>query len=157
MEYKITHTRYGDYRLYYQLGWTTGFNRKVLDDEVEKLIVDNAPEICKKHGLILEEISVIDQNFVKCIISATPKTAPTDMVKIIKGKLGFLITSAYPEIRNKCYKQKIWNPSYYLESIGYPTKRTFETYRKNQERGRGPSRDLKTGEKLKDTMFDRIK
>ena len=50
MNYKITHTRTGDYRLYYHIGWTTGFNRKVLDDEVEKLILEKAPEICREHG-----------------------------------------------------------------------------------------------------------
>ena len=156
MEYRITHTRTGDHRLYYHFGWTTGYNRRVLNDVIAALILSEAPKIAEANGFWVEDVKVIDESFVEVVTSAPPTIAPTEMITKLKGQLGRKITNQFPDIKSRCYQQKIWNRSYYIESIGYFTQKTFRYYRQNQERGKNPSLDLKTGKPLDDTLISRV-
>lgn len=50
--------------------------------------------------------------------SAHPKISPSYIAKMLKGISARMLFIKYPELKEKLYKGHLWNPSYYVETIG---------------------------------------
>ena len=147
-KFEVKHTVGGAYNLNYHLVWTTAFNRKVLDDEIAEYIKEVALEAAGKIGVQVHLFEIVDDHYVNCLLSAPPKISVTDILKILKGKTAMYAVKKYPELKSLCYKQKLWNRSFYAETVGSITKRTVKRYLQNQERGSNPEVHLQTGEEM---------
>jgi len=55
---------------------------------------------------------------VHIFASAHPKIAPSYIVKMIKGITARKLFLRFPELKKKLRKGDLWNPSYYIETIG---------------------------------------
>lgn len=73
--------------------------------------------IADEHGfdLLAQEIM---PDHVHLFISAHPKVAPANIVKIIKGATARKLFVAFPQLKRKLWKGHLWNPSYYLGTAG---------------------------------------
>ena len=147
-KYEIQHTVGGAFNLNYHLVWSTAFNRPVITDEIADYIKGIAEEAAEKIDVQIHLFEVVDGYYVNCVLSAPPKISVTDILKIIKGKTAMYAVKKYPELKDQCYMQKLWNRSFFAESVGSITKRTVKRYLKNQERGKKPAVNLQTGENL---------
>ena len=52
----------------------------------------------------------------------------------MKGISGRLLLKEFPEISKELYKGELWNPSYYVETIGSISKEAIRQYIQNQEK-----------------------
>lgn len=154
LKYGVVHTRGGDYRLYYRLVWSTAFERRVLSDayaeDLEKIAYDIVAENDKNIKIV--EWNVVEEHYVDCIVTAPPKVSLFVILSLIKGRTGKLMSEKHPELRAELYNGKLWNRSYFVETVGTPTKVTVTRYLQNQSRGKNPAIDLETGEALPSWM-----
>ena len=53
---------------------------------------------------------------------------------MMKGISGRLLLKEFPEIIKKLYNGELWNPSYYVETIGSISEEAIRKYIQNQEK-----------------------
>ena len=122
------------YNVYYHLVWSTKYRRKVLTGRVEESLKEFHNSVAEEHGfyLIVQEIM---PDHVHLFISAHPKVAPANIVKIMKGATARKLFTAFPELKKKLWKGHLWNPSYYLGTAGDVSKDTIKKYIELQKGG----------------------
>lgn len=152
MKYGVTHITFGDYRLFYRFVWSTGFNRPVLDEEIAAEVEAIIRAAGEDKGFQIIEFQIIDSYYVDCIVSAHPSRSVAELLSLMKGISARKVGIAHPDLKYKCYKGKLWNSSYFVETIGMKTKTTVKRYLQNQVRGNGKAVDLETGEELPSWM-----
>jgi putative transposase len=114
----------------------------VLTGRVEDLLTASHKSISEEHGfnLITQEIM---PDHVHLFISAHPKVAPANIVKIMKGATARKLFVTFPELKKKLWKGHLWNPSYYLGTAGDVSKDTIKKYIELQKGGESDANDRK--------------
>ncbi len=80
-------------------------------------------------------MEVGEQDHIHVFASAHPKIAPSYIVKMLKGISGRRLLMDFPEIKEKFWKGKLWNPSFYLETVGSTSEKSMKKYIENQNKG----------------------
>ncbi len=86
------------------------------------------------HELIADQkgITLINQEImpdhVHLFVTAHPKFAPANIVKIFKGITAKKLFEKHPELRDGLWNGHLWNPSYYIGTCGDATKDVIERY-----------------------------
>ena len=88
----------------------------------------------KEKGFEIAEIEVGTQDHVHLFVSAIPKISISYIVKMMKGISGRLLLKEFPEISKKLWNGELWNPSYYVETIGSVSEEAIKKYIQNQEK-----------------------
>ena len=57
------------------------------------------------------------------------------IAKMSKGISGRLLLYEYPELQKKLWKGELWNPSYYVETVGSISEENIRRYIQKQEKG----------------------
>ena len=128
MKTKYRYARTCVYNIKYRIIWCTKGKRKVLSDEIAnalRLIIKDTEE---KQMFRVESCEVIDRSIVVCTVSSVPKASPSGIASVLKSVSGRKLTLMYPKIRDKKLKEKLWNGSYYLETIGTANELEKEKY-----------------------------
>ena len=94
------------------------YRKKVLSKEVSEFLRKICCEIAKDKGFSVSDLEIYDQNYVCCNISIPPKMSVTQAVKYLKGISGRLLLKEFPEIYKELWHGRLWNGSYYAESLG---------------------------------------
>lgn len=78
-------------------------------------------------------MEVVDDH-VHLLISAPPKLSISSVVKILKGRSGFLYFKEYPSTKKDLYKGHLWSGSYFVSSTGGVTLDIIKKYIENQNK-----------------------
>ncbi|MCI1314408.1 MAG: IS200/IS605 family transposase, partial [Solobacterium sp.] len=85
----------------------------------------------------IQEMEVMPDH-VHLLCSFKPKYSITDVVKNLKGASARLFLKVHPEIRKAMFwKDRLWAPSCYVDSVGNMSKETIKRYILNQYDGKG--------------------
>lgn len=128
------------YNVYYHLVWSTKYRRKVLVGRIEETLKELHQQIADEHGFMLLAQEIMP-DYVHLFISAHPKFAPANIVKIIKGTTARKLFIQFPELKKKLWKGHLWNPSYYLGTAGDVSKETIKKYIELQKAGDSDAAD----------------
>ncbi len=79
-------------------------------------------------------MEVGEQDHTHLFISAHPKISPSYMAKMIKGISARRLFLKFPELKTKLWKGHLWNPSYYVETIGSVSEEAVKKYIENQKK-----------------------
>jgi len=122
------------YNCNYHIVFSTKYRRKVLTPEVEDYLKRVVVEIGIEKGFEVAMVEVGEQDHVHLFVSAHPKIAPSYIVKMVKGISARKLFLKFPELKKKLWKGHLWNPSYYIETIGSISKDVIRKYIENQKR-----------------------
>jgi len=122
------------YNCNYHIVFSTKYRQKVLNFMVENRLKHLISEIANKKGFEVSQIEVGEKDHVHIFASAHPKVQPSYMVKMIKGITARRLLLEFPELKRKLYKGHLWNPSYYIETIGSISEEVIRKYIENQEK-----------------------
>lgn len=75
-------------------------------------------QVGKDNGFTVSQLEVGNKDHVHCFITVTPNIQISTIVKMLKGTSVRLLFQRFPILRQKLYKHRLWNPSYYVETIG---------------------------------------
>jgi putative transposase len=132
---KITHARTCVYNVNYHIVWSVKYRRKVLTQEIEKYLKDLFNEIARDKGFEIIMMEVGEQDHIHVFASAHPKIAPSYIVKMLKGISGRKLFLQFPEIKQKLWKGRLWNRSYYIETVGSISEESIKKYIAKQGKG----------------------
>ena len=131
---KLKHGRTCVYNVNYHIVWSTKYRRKVLNEIIEKRLKEILNNVAYKKGFEIAEIEVGQQDHVHVFVSAIPKISISYIAKMLKGISGRLLMKEFPEIQTKLLNGELWNPSYYVETIGSISEEAIRKYIQKQEK-----------------------
>ena len=131
---KLVHGRTCVFNINYHIVWSTKYRRKVLTEEIEVRLKEILINIGKEKGFEIEEIEVGTKDHVHVFVSSIPKISISYIAKMLKGISGRLLLKEYPEISKELWNGELWNPSYYVETIGDISLEAIRKYIQNQEK-----------------------
>ncbi len=120
------------YNIGYHIVWSTKYRRQVITGPVEERLKQLFYEIAKDFEFEIKEMEVMPDHchvFVTC----HPKKAPSDIVKCLKGITARKLLIEYPVIKKKLLGGHLWNPSYYIGTVGNMSKDVVLRYIQNQK------------------------
>lgn len=120
------------YNVNYYFVWSTKYRRKVLVGKIADDLHDLHELIARKKGVTLVTQEILPDH-VHLFITAHPKFAPANIVKIFKGISAKKIFETHPEIKNELWNGHLWNPSYYVGTCGDTTKDVIQMYIETQK------------------------
>ena len=135
MKDNLIHARTCVYNVNYHIVWSTKYRRKVLNSNIEARLKEILIEVSKEKEFIIHEMEVGESDHIHLFISAHPKVSISYIVKMSKGISGRLLLREFPEITIKLWKGELWNPSYYVETIGSVSEENIKRYILKQEKG----------------------
>ena len=91
-------------------------------------------EIAEDKGFTVHLFECGEGDHVHCFVSAPPKLSITAIVKYLKGISGRKLFERFPEIRNQLWKGKLWNHSYYVETVGSVSEENIRRYIEHQSK-----------------------
>lgn len=106
------------YNINYHIVWTVKDRKRILTPEIETQLKLICKQLGDEHGFKVQIMEVGNQYHVHCFVSVPPKLSISKIVKILKGTSARLLFIQFPELKSKLYKNTLWNPSYYVETIG---------------------------------------
>ena len=135
MKDNLTHARTCVYNVNYHIVWSTKYRRKVLNSIIESRLKEILTQVSLEKEFIIHEMEVSEFDHIHLFVSAHPKISISYIVKMMKGISGRLLMKEFPEIQKYLWKGELWNPSYYVETIGSVSEENIKRYIKNQEKG----------------------
>ena len=116
----------------YHVVWSVKYRRKILSEDVELYLKELVQQIAADKGFTVHLFECGEGDHVHCFVSGPPKLSITDIVKYLKGITGRKLFEQFPEIREKLWKEQLWNHSYYVETIGSVSEENIRRYIENQ-------------------------
>lgn len=114
----LVHARTCVYNVNYHIVWSVKYRRKILTLEIEDYLQELFRQIGEEKGFEVSMVEVGEQDHVHVFVSAHPKISPSYIAKMLKGISGRRMFMKYPEIKEKLWKGRLWNSSFYLETVG---------------------------------------
>lgn len=132
MKENLIHARTCVYNINYHVVWAVKYRRKILSREIEEYLQALARQIAEDKGFTVHLLEAGEGDHIHCFVSAPPNISVTDIIKYLKGITGRKLFEKYPEIRQKLWKGQLWNPSYYVETIGSVSEENIRRYIEHQ-------------------------
>ena len=120
------------YNIGYHIVWSTKYRRKVLVGKIEERLKSLFLEISKEFEFEIKEMEVMPDH-CHIFLSCHPKKAPSILVKCLKGITARKLFLEFPVIKKKLWGGHLWNPSYYIGTVGNMSKETVLRYIQNQK------------------------
>jgi putative transposase len=131
----LIHARTCVYNVNYHIVWSVKYRRKVLNSTIEKRLKEILLDVAKEKGFTIVEMEVGEMDHIHLFVTSHPKLSISYIVKMMKGISGRLLMKEYPTLKEKLWKGELWNPSYYVETIGSVSEENIKRYIQNQEKG----------------------
>lgn len=123
------------YRIGYHVVWCTKYRKPVLvagiADAVKRLLF----KIAVDGGFFIENLKIMPDH-IHSFLSASPNHLAADMVKALKGVSARFLFKEYPELKNRLWGGHLWNPSYYIGTVGSISEDAVKKYIESQKAGR---------------------
>jgi len=120
------------YNVNYHLVWPTKYRKPVLTGAIAEYLKSLHKQIAEERGLLLREEEIMPDH-VHLFITAHPKWSPSQLTKIFKGITAKFLFEKFPELKLQLWKGHLWNPSYYVGTMGDVTKDVIQRYIERQK------------------------
>ena len=120
------------YNFGYHVVWSTKYRKKVLVDKVDTCLRGLFTDMGQQYDFEIKEIEIMPDH-CHLFISCHPKYSPSNIVKILKGTSARRLFMAFPQIKKSLWGGHLWNPSYYIGTVGNISKDVVLKYIQNQK------------------------
>lgn len=128
----IIHARTCVYNVNYHIVWSVKYRHAVLKGGIDEYLKQVLKKIADDKGFVIHTMEVMPDH-VHLFVSAHPKISPSYIVKMLKGISGRKLFIKHPELKNKLWKGRLWNSSFYIETIGSISEENIKRYIENQK------------------------
>lgn len=132
MYMEITHRRTCVYQTGYHIVFCTKYRLKVLVGKVAEDLKDILFSIAGEKGFLIGQMET-NEDHVHLFVSAPPHVSISTLVKWIKGISAWQIFQQHPEIKKQLYRGHLWNPSYYVGTVGDMSEEVVRRYIEAQQ------------------------
>lgn len=120
------------YKIGYHLVWCTKRRRKWLVPHWSEKMREVIRKVAAGHRLDLQQLEVMPDH-VHCFVGAPSVVSPSNIARILKGASSCIFLRENPEFRSGMRgSEHLWNPSYYVGSVGDMSKSVVLRYIESQ-------------------------
>ena len=120
------------YRLMYHFVWIPKYRHKVFSEPYCEVLKGIIQKIGYDYDIDIAELE-IPGDYIHMLVRGEPKTAPCDVMQIIKSISAREFFRRYPEIKRRYFwGGKLWTQSYFVETIGNANEETIRKYVQGQ-------------------------
>ena len=132
MKSTYIHSAHNVSKLIYHFVFPTKYRRIVMDDNVDKVIVDTCLGIAERYPVRFLEIGT-DKDHIHLLIQSVPKYSPTEIVTLVKSITAKRVFAECPEVKKKLWGGEFWSDGYYVATVSeHGNEDVVANYVKNQ-------------------------
>ncbi len=121
------------YKMAYHLVWCVKYRKPVLVGPVAEELKDLLLQVAKDNGFTIEAAEIMPDH-VHLFVQATPNHLVASMVKALKGVSARFLFKKFPELREQLWREHLWNPSYFVGTVGDISEETVKKYIEGQKK-----------------------
>ncbi len=121
------------YYLRYHIVFCTKYRHKIIEGPVETRIKEMFRSLANVHKLEIVTMEVMPDH-VHLLVDCTPQHYIPDMVKALKGNTARFLFKEFPGLKKKLWGGHLWNPSYFIASVGENTEEAVKNYIESQKK-----------------------
>lgn len=129
---RLTKSRTCVYNINYHIAWCVKYRKKILTGEIEIYLKHQLYQISKKHNFVIHAIEC-DKDHIHMFVSAHPKIPISQIVKLCKGTTSRNLFNRFPFLKTILWENTLWNPSFFVETIGSTSEENIKRYIQNQK------------------------
>jgi putative transposase len=131
------------WQIHYHIVFPVKYRKALLDEEVERIIVETARGIEERYDIEFEQIGC-DRDHIHKLCAAHPKVAPGQIVRVFKSLTAREIFRAKPSVKKALWGGQFWTDGYYVATVGERGDwNVVERYVRNQGKPKEELRQLK--------------
>jgi len=129
MPQEVNHSPHSAYVINYHLVWIPRYRKKVLVGPVEARLRELLAEIAMQYGFEMLAVEVMPDH-VHLFVSAPPKFAPAEIVRLFKGITSRRLKKEFESLRRQYWGEHatLWAEGYYVGTAGYVSAETIKRY-----------------------------
>jgi putative transposase len=113
----VKRTSHAVYDLKYHFVWIPKYRKKVLNEDIEKRVEEVFREIAEIYEFEIETMAVVEDH-VHVFLSAPPKYAPGQIVRVLKSRSAKMVFKEFPQVRRELWAGELWSDGYFVRSVG---------------------------------------
>jgi putative transposase len=114
----------------YHLIWCPKRRRKVLVGPIRTRLEQIVREVAAEHDWTVIELA-IQPDHVHLVIRANPRTLPSDIPRLIKGRSSRYLRDEFPQLKRL---PSLWTRSFFLSTAGHVSQETIRNYIERQSK-----------------------
>lgn len=121
------------YQIGYHIIWCTKHRKQILVNQIAEDMQELLTKIASDNKFTIENMEVMPDH-IHLFITATPNHLIADMVKALKGVSARFLFKEHPELKKQLWGGHLWNPSYYVGTVGNISEETVKKYIESQKK-----------------------
>jgi len=113
----VKRTRHAVYDLKYHIVWIPKYCKIVLHEKMAKRLKEIFQGIAERYEFEIDTMEVMEDH-VHLFLSAPPRSAPSEIVRIMKSVSAKMIFQEFPEVKEQLWGGELWSDGYFVRSTG---------------------------------------
>jgi putative transposase len=88
-----------------------------LNEDIAKRVEEIFREIAEVYEFEIETMAIVEDN-VHVFLSAPPRYAPGEIVRILKSRSAKMVFKEFPQVRGELWAGELWSDGYFVRSVG---------------------------------------
>jgi len=131
---ELQHNRNSVFQIAYHFVWCVKYRKPILINQLTEDIKEMFLRIAEDNNFNIEQMEIMPDH-VHLFVTATPNHLIVDMIKTLKGVSARFLFKKHPETKEHLYGGHLWNPSYYVGTVGHISEETIKKYIESQKVG----------------------
>ena len=110
-------TSHAVYDLKYHFVWIPKYRKRILNEDIAKRVEEIFRKIAEIYEFEIEPMAVVEEH-VHIFLSAPPKYAPGEIVRIFKSRSAKMVFKEFPQVRRELWAGELWSDGYFVRSVG---------------------------------------
>ena len=113
----VKRTSHAVYDLKYHFVWIPKYRKMILTEEIAKRVEEVFREIAEVYEFEIDRMAVVEDH-VHIFLSAPPKYAPGEIVRILKSRSAKVVFKEFRDVRKELWGGEFWSDGYFVRSVG---------------------------------------
>lgn len=131
---ELQRSRNSVYNIAYHIVWCVKYRKPLLTGKVAEHLKGLLHQVARDNGFTIETMEIMPDH-VHLFVRATPNHLVASMVKALKGVTARFLFKEFPELKKELWGGHLWNPSYYVGTVGHISEETVRKYIESQKAG----------------------
>jgi putative transposase len=120
------------YDIQYHFVWIPKYRKRILTGAIKSRLEQLFWQCCDINQFEIIELA-LQPDHVHLFVSAKPRYAPADIMRLIKGGSSRAIRHEYPELEEFLWGDSFWADGYFVSTHSTVTEDIIRAYIKNQD------------------------
>ena len=113
----VKRTSHAVYDLKYHFVWIPKYRKTILTEAIAKRVEEIFREVAEIYEFEIETMAVVEDH-VHIFLSAPPKYAPGQIVRILKSRSAKAVFKEFAEVKRKLWTGEFWSDGYFVRTVG---------------------------------------